>query len=184
MCTASWLSRSFDDRGSRIGKTPRKVAWRTSRRAEGGQLLALRPHFQGQCCPDHQKIGRARIIWRGVRPTTQWRPCAHSGHGSARRLTDTPGSGPCDWWQQPGAQSAPPPPCIRRGAGPRDRAGMQEPPLATPSWRDNDTTGKRSVLSWLTRMDHRMLARPSNPWRGVFRNDYLTKNKHTGRIAM
>jgi len=38
------------------------VAWRTSRRAEEGRLLALRPHFQGQFCPDHQKIGRPPLI--------------------------------------------------------------------------------------------------------------------------
>ncbi len=80
-----WLSRSFDDRGSKIGKTPWKVAWRTSRRAEGGQFLAHHPHYQGQFCPDHQKIGRAELLvatyrswrWQGYRQPVpeNWRQC-------------------------------------------------------------------------------------------------------------
>ncbi len=120
MCQTGRLSRSFDDRGSKIGKTPRKVAWRTSRRAEEGRLLALRPHFPGQFCPDHQKTGRADRSWRGLRvlrlrpmraPRRDVRPVCHEEVGrcgSIGRSTEHCYAGPSI---APGMSS----PCSRSG---------------------------------------------------------------------
>jgi putative transposase len=66
LATSSGLSRSCDDRGGRIGKTPQKAAGRTSPRVGEGRYSALSPHLPRQFRPDHHMIGRAPMMWRGV----------------------------------------------------------------------------------------------------------------------
>jgi len=67
MCTGSWVSRSCGDPGATIGTTPAKTAWNASQRAAGGDFPRPSPHVSGPFHQNHQKIGRPRIIWRGVR---------------------------------------------------------------------------------------------------------------------